>query len=96
MNTTKNNQSLRMVPVDGAWIREDKAEGRRAAKRLGYTINGQLAADVEKRRAELKNDKEKNYTDVEITNIIRAEKLQNMIDMGLGTSHRCSISCPHC
>ena len=74
MSTTTNQKSVKMVPVDGVWIRADKAEGRRQAKRVGYAITDKLVDDIEKRREALKADKEKKYTDVEITNIIRSEK----------------------
>lgn len=95
MNKT-TEKTEKMVMVEGMMIAESKAEGRRRSKKFGRTIAYRLVEDYEKKRAILKADTEKNYTDEEITSILRTEQHQEMLDMGLGTIKRCSISCPHC
>lgn len=91
MSTTTNQNSVKMVCIDGVWIREDKAEGRRRSMMKDKQLKAILAQDLEDKRQRLKRD---NNSDVEINNIMRTDAYQQMLDMGLGTIRRCSISAP--
>ena len=83
---------IKMVCINGVWIRADKAQGRINSLRKGDELKGLLADDNAKKRQRLKE--EEHCSDVEIANIMRTDAHQSMLEMGLGTLKRCSICAP--
>ena len=62
----KNNE--KMVLVEGMWIAESKAEGRRAALANGRRINQEMTTSIrETRRDEVRQMRENGWTEDEIT-----------------------------
>lgn len=71
----KNNE--KMVLVEGKWIAESKAEGRRAAIANGHRIHKAMTAALsETRRDEVRELREKGWTEDEITQHFLAQNAE--------------------
>lgn len=79
----KNIKNEKMVLVEGKWIAESKAEGRRAAIANGRRINIEMKAALsETRRDEVRELREKGWSEDEISQHFLARNAEEATSHG--------------
>jgi len=71
-------------------------EGRRSALIIGaYNKSKTRQSSYRLHKTMMKFYMERGYTEQEASEALRAENINNMVSMGLGTSKRCGFVSPH-
>ena len=91
MKTNVNNGSNNavMVNVAGMYVPADKVEARLAALARGRKIHQEMIeAQMDARAEETRDLLEKGYTQVEINNLYRQRRIEDLESRGFGRSKR--------